>query len=214
MSTLAENYPGFEFVRGADFALDETVIENDWGLYLFAFSEAGGLPQLARAVTGGEAPATSCGYVVLYAGMTASDLRTRVRRHLTACTWSSTFRKSAGMVLAGKLGLEPHVGICGRNFHFREGEHRLTDWLLDDMMIGFKVTDHFPLEEEKGFIAVHRPLLNLTGLKTTDQARRLQALRRSALPVRERRPIHRVPGRGRGVRPRQLDSQPTIQAAI
>lgn len=197
MDELTTAWPEFTFVRAADFQMEPELLPEDWGLYLFAFSEACGLPARARAIQGREE--TPCGdRTVVYVGQTVSWLRQRVKTQLFASSWTSTFRKTVGLVMQEPLALEISPGYGGiRNYNFGyEGEGRLTDWLAGEVVIGFRDSDS-PLSEEKALIAERAPLLNITGRLRTPEGRRLAALRQSALPYRPRRPVHRARPSGR-----------------
>lgn len=192
MQTLIEAWSDFHFLPAADFADDANLVPDHEGLYVLCFSESSGLPSRAREVTG-RRTVHQDDYSVLYVGRSNSNIRARLDCHLLHTAWVSCFRKTAGLLMRDVLNLEPRPGADGgRNWAFGyEGEAVLTDWMLSDAVIGFRMSDD-PLGEERDLIERADPMLNIEGRRRTEEGRRLVSLLASARPPRVRRSPNRV----------------------
>lgn len=192
MQTLIDTWSGFSFMPAAEFADDTRAVPERPGLYLLCFSESGGLPARARAAAG-RSVGGDHEYSMLYVGQSCCDVRVRLTCHLLNTAWVSCLRKTAGLLMRDPLDLEPQPGFGGgRNWAFGyEGEARLTDWLLSDAVIGFRIT-HDPIGEERELIERMAPILNIEGRRRTEEGRRLISLLKSARPPLVKRPMNRI----------------------
>lgn len=196
MQTLFDAWSDFRFIPAADFADDVRAVPDHEGLYLLCFSESSGLPARAREVSGRhcEQPEERS---VVYIGCSNSNIRARLDCHLLNTAWVSCFRKTTGLLMREPLGLQPRPGADGgRNWAFGyEGEAILTDWMLSDALIGFRMSDD-PIGEERELIQRVDPILNIEGRRRTAEGRRLISLLQTARAPRINRRPNRV-----GLRP-------------
>ena len=121
---------------------------------------------------------------LLYVGATLTSLHGRLHQHFGSDSRQSNLRQSAGLVLQSALGLEIHR-IPGKRYFCFRNEHRLTDWLLDNTIIGYCPTPT-PFVVERQFLRSQSGLLNLSGCAPSAVRSRLKKLR-SAASGRERR---------------------------
>lgn len=115
---------------------------------------------------------------LLYVGATSSSLRSRVHQHIGSDSRQSNLRQSAGLVLGDLLNLEVHR-IPGKRYFCFRNEHQLTDWLLDNTIIGFCPTSA-PFEIERQFLCSQPGMLNLSGCSASALRTRLKKMRAGA----------------------------------
>ena len=116
---------------------------------------------------------TDAGHL-LYIGATTQGLRTRIKQHLKGDGRVSSLRRTVGVMLADELQLRVHLGRM--NFHFGEGEERLTRWLCDNTLISVHPTKN-PMGAEKFLIGTLSTPLNITARRTHPYAKHLMNLK-------------------------------------
>lgn len=115
---------------------------------------------------------------LLYVGATGDNLRTRLKSHLGLETRTSSLRQSAGLLLKDILGLHVHP-IPGKRYLCFKDETILTDWLLDNTLVGIcPHDDPFLLEDQ--FLAAQPGLFNISGCAPTPITHSLRSLRDQA----------------------------------
>lgn len=121
---------------------------------------------------------------LLYVGATGDNLRTRLKSHLGLETRNSSLRQSAGLLLKDTLGLRIHP-IPGKRYFCFKDEAILTNWLLDNTLVGVCPCDD-PFLVEDQFLAAQPGLFNISGCAPTPITHRLRALRDHASSRRPR----------------------------
>ncbi len=168
------------------------------------FSEADPVPAKAgahgwwfREISGG-IDTSECeqrdGWTLLYVGVspgppradgrpsTPQDLRKRIRYHFGAGNASadgSTLRKSLGVLLGERLGIELRRVGSGKRQTFAGGEAVLTEWMAENCAVSWVLHPEPWYLEGKLFKALHLPL-NFQGNDRNTFAAELKRRRRDA----------------------------------
>lgn len=175
---------GFHTLGARDAVSSLEAIPETEGVYAFLLRPEASLPtsvptpQLALNCNGGE-------FGLLYIGATGDSLRYRLKQHLKAPSPASTMRMSLGLLLQAELGLRVIPHTHKRYFWFAD-EAPLSEWLYANTVVAVRACEN-AFGVEATIHAEGSGLLNISGARSSEMAKRLQRLRRQAVPPRPSR---------------------------
>lgn len=103
-------------------------------------------------------------YKVIYAGKSSKSLHARdYAQHFNGTAGRSTLRKSIGCLMGYKLiPRDANAPLNGKTTFNVEDENNLTEWMVNNLLLFYSVTNDFT-NLEKELIKEYNPPLNLQG---------------------------------------------------
>ena len=140
---------------------DPNLLPETAGVYLAYFRHEAGLLAATQQIHHSNDLPTKLGeFDLLYLGASEDSIRGRILSHLKGDSRVSSLRRTVGVLLREQLSLSLR-GADRANFHFGDGEARLSGWIVENSAFAFIETkDAFRLE--KFLIQMLGPPLNLS----------------------------------------------------
>ena len=141
--------------------LEPSLLPETAGVYLAYFRHEAGLLAATQQVHHSNDLPTKLGeFDLLYLGASEDSIRGRILKHLKGDLRRSSLRRTVGVLLREQLSLS----LCEANranFHFGDGEVRLSRWLAENSAFAFIETED-AFRFEKFLIQKLGPPLNLS----------------------------------------------------
>jgi hypothetical protein len=159
----------------AKLLLDPNLLPETAGVYLAYFRHEAGLLAATQQIHRSDDLPTKLGeFDLLYLGASEDSIRGRILKHLKGDSRRSSLRRTVGVLLREQLSLS----LCEAkraNFHFGDGEVRLSRWLVENSAFAFIETED-AFRFEKFLIQKLGPPLNLSHRRRHPFARTIMQL--------------------------------------
>jgi hypothetical protein len=148
-------------IPAAELLLNLNLVPESAGVYLAYFRhEAGLLAATQKFYHSDDLPTKLGEFDLLYLGASEESIRGRILKHLKGNSRMSSLRRTVGVLLREQLSLS----LCEAdrtNFHFGDGEARLSRWIAENSAFAF-IETHDAFRLEKFLIQMLGPPLNLS----------------------------------------------------